>query len=479
VMNYCLVVAVAVWLSAATTSFAFRDGRFGSCTRIQRVGSRHMPSSTSLKIMDPEKNVESNPSSLKIGIAGAGAIAFGMASFLSKNGQSDVTLWSPSGKGTADLVPNNNDDKKEQKTIRSTGALRHEFVPQIVFNAKQLVFESDILIVALPANGHKQVFDALAKHLSSQPISTSDTKKHIIISSHASLGALYLSQILHQNGNSRHVITSWGTTVCTARRTSGQSVDIKTIRKAVDTCCIPEVESSSSLAVCSRLFPEIDFRTRDGLLAISLSNLNPQNHLAISLGNISRIDKGEAWLQFKNITPRIGGFLEGLDKERLDIAAALGLNVKTVYEHFSLSFHVPIPESGSISEMCQEIQRRGNDVYGPNVADSRYITEDVPFGLALIVALGKLVGRPAVLHESGLLIFNSMYGRDFTTENNLLQAIALDEINLKDLKEAARTGQISKNRIGIVSSPKKSQDESPINVENSHLIHSKGFGTRS
>ena len=190
----------------------------------------------------------------------------------------------------------------------------------------------------------------------------------------------------------------------------------------------------------------------NSLLAISLSNLNPQNHLAISLGNISRMDRGEEWYQFQNITPRIGGFLEGLDKERLEIAAALGLDVKTVYEHFSLSFHVEIPKSGSISEMCQEINRKGNDVCGPNIADSRYITEDVPFGLALIVALGKLVGRPAVLHESGLVIFNAMYGRDFSAENDLLQALSMDSIELDDLKDAAFTGKL-KNSHDKISSP--------------------------
>jgi opine dehydrogenase len=448
VMNHRLAVAVLMWLSAATASFVFQDGRFGSITRITRVDRRFMPPSTSCNAMNPKRNIEIELTSLRIGIAGAGAVAFGMASILSKNGHGHVTLWSPSGKGTADLIPKNDE---EQKYIRSTGALHHESVPRIALDPEQLVMESDVLIVALPANGHKQVFDALALHLSSSSISPSEPTKHIIISSHASLGALYLSQLLHRFGNRHHTITSWGTTVCTARRTSGQTVDIKTIRTSVDTCCIPEDESSSSLAVCNRLFPDIDFRTREGLLAISLSNLNPQNHLAISMGNISRMDKGEEWYQFQNITPTIGGFLEGLDKERLDIATVLGLEVKTVYEHFSLSFHVPIPESGSISEMCQEINRRGNDVYGPNVADSRYITEDVPFGLTLIVALGKLVGRPAVLHESGLLICNAMYGRNFAAENDLLQAISMDNTSLKDLKEAARTGELPKNSLDLVS----------------------------
>ena len=456
-----IVTGAVIWLSVVIffdrirISLAFQDSRcFGNYNfRRKTRNDGNAILSFSKKNHDYNNDNNKNPSSLKIGIVGAGAIAFGTASILSKNGYDDVMLWSQSGAGTINLVTTANDDdndddeREQQRTIISTGALQHEFLPRIISNAQQLVNESDILIVALPANGHKNVFDALIPHLSS----LGSNKKHIIISSHSSLGALYLSRCLYQlNSNHCHTITSWGTTVCTARRlrsssssSSGRTVDIKTIRKSVDTCCIPEEDSSISLALCRQLFPKIDFRPRDGLLAISLSNLNPQNHLAISLGNISRMDKGEDWYQFQHITPSIGRFLETLDKERLDIANALGLDVKTIYEHFSLSFHVPIPESRSISEMCQEIYKLGNDVYGPNKAESRYVTEDVPFGLTLIVALGKLVGRPAILHESGLLVCNSMYGRDFAAENDLLQALDLDRIKLSDLKVAARTGRIS------------------------------------
>lgn len=449
--QFIAVSALLAWLFATTASFAFQDGRFGSNWNGGKPGRRLVLSSTHNDVADCEKNRENESQSLKVGIAGAGAVAFGMASILSKNGHQSL-LWSPSGKGTADLMPKDDGDDEEGQYITSTGALHHEFAPKIASGVQQLVMESDVVIVALPANGHKQIFDALAPHLSSS--SPNASKKHIIISSHASFGALYLSQFLHELGNHHHTITSWGTTVCTARRTSDCTVDIKTIRKSVDTSCVPEDDSSSSLELCIRLFPDIDFRPRDGLLAITLSNLNPQNHLAIAMGNISRMDKGEEWYQFQNITPRIGGFLEALDKERLEIASVLGLDVKTVYDHFSLSFHVPIPESGSLSEMCQDIYRKGNDVHGPTIADSRYITEDVPFGLAPVVALGKLVGRPAVLHESGMLICNAMYGRDFSAENDLLQAIDLDQIELDELKEAARTGQLSKKRhLRTVSPP--------------------------
>lgn len=375
---------------------------------------------------------------LRVGMAGAGAIAFASASLLSQAGH-DPMLWSPSGSGTCGLMtPASNDPTVDEDgecsiMLTATGAMDWRSAPRISTCAKELVQDNDVLIIALPANYHKKVFDEIAQYI--------QNGQQVIISSHASLGALYLAQLLRDRlGDDFNVpITAWGTTVCTARQTSGEEVSINTIRHSVDLCTIPEQQSQASLDLCRRLFPQVEtFRPREGLLAISLSNLNPQNHLGIALGNIGRMEKGEKWYQSLNITPTIGRLLEALDKERLEIAHVLGLEVKTIFEHFHLSFHVPM--SPSISDMNQEINRAGNDVYGPNTADSRYITEDVPFGLVPTIALGKLVNRPALLHESGVHMVSTMYGRDFVGENDLLEALDLGRFTLEELQEAALTG---------------------------------------
>jgi opine dehydrogenase len=353
-------------------------------------------------------------------------------------------LWSPSGVGTQELVSSAQHHVTAEMNGRGTDIQRASgewnFVPRVSKSAKQLVDENDVLIIALPANGHKKVFDAIA------PFVRGDEAQPIIISSHASLGALYLSKLLRERlGDNAAVvpIIAWGTTVCTARRLSGTHVRVNTVRKSVDICTIPHEESERSLELCRRLFSQVGtFRPRNGLLAISLSNLNPQNHLGIALGNISRMEKGEAWYQSLHITPTIGRLLEALDKERLDIADALDLETKTIFEHFSLSFHVPI--TNSISDMAQEIYKTGNDVFGPNTSESRYITEDIPFGLVPTIFLGNMVNRPATLHQSGVQLVSAMYGRDFVAANDLLPALQLENYSLDELQEAAQTGVLKR-----------------------------------
>ena len=65
------------------------------------------------------------------------------------------------------------------------------------------------------------------------------------------------------------------------------------------------------------------------------------------------------------------------------------------------------------------------DVHGPTTADTQYVLDDVPYGLAKTVLLGRLVGRPAILHESGMRILSAMYGRDFMNEKELLGGLGL------------------------------------------------------
>ncbi|MGD1878023.1 MAG: NAD/NADP octopine/nopaline dehydrogenase family protein [Kiloniellaceae bacterium] len=355
---------------------------------------------------------------MKVGIAGAGAIAYGAAAFLEDAGHK-ATLWSPSGKRTARLAAG--------EPLESKGAVEGHFHPGVADSARALVEDAQVLLVALPAYGHKAVFDALAPHIRADQI--------VLISSHASFGALYLSKLLAARGIVVPIV-AWGTTVTSGRQPSPVEAQVNTVRSKVDICTVPAGRSAEGLACCQALFGD-RFVEREGLLAIALSNLNPQNHMGIALCNMTRMEHGEDWAQGYNVTPNVGRLLEALDLERLAIAEALGLSVRTIFEHFHLSFHVPV---ASISEMNQQMHEEGRGGTGPATADSRYVTEDVPYGLAMTVLLGDLTGRAATLHRSGVEVFSALYGRDFFAENTLLAALDIAALPLAELRRLARDG---------------------------------------
>lgn len=361
---------------------------------------------------------------LTVGIAGAGAVAFATAACLENAGHRAI-LWSPSGKSTARLAAG--------EALTAKGALDGQFHPGVVVSAQDLVASADLVLVALPGYGHKAVLDAISPYLrDGQPV---------IISSHASFGALYLLRQVARRGV-RLPVTVWGTTLATARQPDRATVLVNTIRSKIDVATVPVARAAEGLALCRTLFGDC-FVPRDDLLAISLSNLNPQNHMGIALCNMTRMEHGETWSQGGNVTPNVGRLMEALDAERVAIATALGLKVRTIFEHYYLSYHVPV---APIAEMNAELHRKGIGGQGPATADSRYVTEDVPYGLAVTAALGKMAGHPAVLHQAGVDLFSAMYGRDFLAENTLLTEIGLDRLTLDQLRQACHDGSFPSNK---------------------------------
>ena len=335
---------------------------------------------------------------MQVAILGAGAIAYGYAALLCRDGH-DVTLWSPSGKRTASLAAG--------APLKATGAVKGEFHPRIAKDCADALAGAEAVVVALPGYGHRSVLDAAAPHLRNDQV--------VVFSSHMSLAALYLAGLLRKRGVTTP-IAALGTTVSTGRQTGPDSVNVSTVRARVDVAVLPQAAASRGIDICRALFGD-RFAPREGLLAIALSNLNPQNHLAIALSNLTRMELGEAWGQNRHLTPAVARLIEALDAERLAIAKAFGVEVRTVHEHFHLSFKVPM---GPLAEMAQALAQRPGDVNGPTTLDSRYVTEDVPFGLVPTLRLAALASVPVPLHESGVRMMSALYGRDFAAENDIL-----------------------------------------------------------
>lgn len=355
---------------------------------------------------------------MKIAILGAGSNAYGLAAFSAEAGYQPV-LWSPSGTRGRALA--------EGQMLEATGAVEFEGPVGVAASCADAVEGADLVMIAMPVNGHRMAIDALVPALKSGT--------PVIISSHSSFAALYLSRALKQAGK-QSMIIAWGTTLLTARQKSDTTVTVNTVRQKVDMATVPYAGMDEGQALCTKLFGD-RFVPRDGLLAIALSNLNPQNHLGIALLNLTRMEKGENWGQGEHVTPAVGRFIEALDAERLAIADAFGLKTKTVREHFSLSFHVPL---ASVSEMNQQMHAEGRGGHGPSTIESRYILEDVPFGLVATSALGRMVGIPAPLHEAGTTIFSAAYGHDLASDNDLLPALDFASMDRGQLEALCRDG---------------------------------------
>ena len=352
--------------------------------------------------------MEANLPSMRVAVLGLGPVGLGSAALLLSRGHVPI-LWSPRGTGGSSLG------------LHAEGALQHSATVIVAGSCAEALDSADAVLVAVPATAYRTVLAEVAAALRpDQPV---------LISGHLSFGAVFLAKLLAMRGIAAPIV-AWGTTVVSGRRTAAGRVRMSSIRTEVDLATLPPGAAPPMLALCQSLFGN-RFRERAGLLAIALSNVNPQNHLAIALCNFTRMERGEAWLQNTNITDGVGRLMEALDAERLTIAEALGVPVRTLRQHFHLSFHTP---EAPLGEMARALAAAGSDPAAPTSLDTRYVLEDAPFGLYPTVLLGLLCGRPAVLHEAGLATLSALYGRDLAMDNDIVPLLRLAELSVDELR---------------------------------------------
>jgi len=328
----------------------------------------------------------------------------GYAAFLLQRGH-EISVWSPSGQRTKAIV--------EGAPLKVGGAITGEFRPGVCQEARELA-ESDVIILAVPAYGHRFVLDSLIPHL--------EQRHTVIFSAHLSFSALYLSKKLAERGTVIPVVV-WNTTVLTSKAQSPTEIKVGVIRGRVDVAAVPVSLAAPSQKTCVELFGD-RFIVKDDIITIVLSNINPESHLATALCNLTRIERGESWGQRANVTPTVGRLVEALDRERLMIAEAFGKPVPSILDHFSKSFGIT---AGNVAEISTILVERGNDPMGPKDIDTRYVLEDVPFGLIPALKLAEMANVEAPLHKSGVEILSACYGRDFASDNDLLGELDISD----------------------------------------------------
>ncbi len=255
----------------------------------------------------------------------------------------------------------------------------------------------------------------------------------VIVSSMGSLSSLYLFERAQSLGLNLRV-ASFGTTVLTARRQHAGQVNVTTKRSVVPMSCLPSGDLPKALGICELLFGDV-FAPEDHSLVTTLANSNPISHVPLALFNWTRIERAEAWPQFHYMTPHVCSVIEKLDAERMGVANAFGTNVASVSQHLSRSFDITEP---TLAGIAAELHKRRGGPAGPKDIQTRYLSEDVPFGLVFLRALADIAQIPVPVTNALIDMSNLVLGVNFYADNDLIPALGLSSESVDGL--LVRTG---------------------------------------
>ena len=150
------------------------------------------------------------------------------------------------------------------------------------------------------------------------------------------------------------------------------------------------------------------------ILQTSLQNGNPVIHPPITLLNAALIERTQGDFQFyhEGVTPAVGRLVEAVDKERIAIGKALGVEV------------LSDPEIGVTQGYMTEANYDTGFTTAPGFAgvrapgslDYRYFNEDVGYGLVFLQDLARQVGVATPIISAVMTLVSRVMDRDYVGE---------------------------------------------------------------
>jgi opine dehydrogenase len=180
-------------------------------------------------------------------------------------------------------------------------------------------------------------------------------------------------------------------------------------------------------------------RVYEDVLEAGLSLVNPAVHSGPCLLSITAIEnstKRSFFLYEHGVTPASCRLNIQIDQERKAIGEKLGYRLTPIEDFTGLN------EGFTWQELYMSLH--GNisltPISGPHDIESRYFTEDAPYGLVPWSDIGKAIGVETPVIDSIVNIYNVVHDKDWRARGRGSTELGLAGMSLAEIKAYVKTG---------------------------------------
>ncbi|MFQ6132661.1 MAG: NAD/NADP octopine/nopaline dehydrogenase family protein [Armatimonadota bacterium] len=288
-------------------------------------------------------------------------------------------------------------------------------------NAEEAVTGCDVIMVVVPATAHRDVAKACAPHLSDGQI--------VVLNPGRTLGAIEFHQVLRSQGCKADVIVAEAQTLIYASRATGPGeARIFRIKNAIPVASVRAQLIPKVLEKLRIAFPQ--FVPGDNVLKTGLNNIGAVFHPAQMLLNAGWVESADDFEFYNQAASKsVSRVLQQLDRERVAVAAALGVRAMTAREWLYFAYGA----TGSDLPEAMAENPGYNGIRAPRRMNHRYITEDVPTSLVPIASLGHKFGRPTPIMDCIIGLASVMREEDYWATGRTVERLGLQDMSLREL----------------------------------------------
>lgn len=156
--------------------------------------------------------------------------------------------------------------------------------------------------------------------------------------------------------------------------------------------------------------------------------------------NAGRVEysRGDFYFYEEGVTPGVCNAISGVDRERRQVGRALGFELPVVDEAFFLAGFGPRGDLWSTingSRMLTQLR-------APGELNTRWLTEDVPYGLGAWSSLGRQLGVATPLMDGLVALASAALGEDFRASSRTVRRLGIAGMGRDQLLRFAETGEM-------------------------------------